>query len=150
MSSGAEPDVDRDLAMLTYEIAALVGMGGPTAFDAMAALASERMSSPSDPPRLAATPRIDLAGCSWTGSYAAVDGGPHRSMGLDVDFVDGLAFEGAGHWPNVTTSIRGRLQSVPVAREDRAVWAQVSSLATRPLCALRSPTARSRVPARLS
>jgi hypothetical protein len=89
MSSGAEPDVDRDLAMLTYEIAALVGMGGPTAFDAMAALASERMSSPSDPPRLAATPRIDLAGCSWTGSYAAVDGGPHRSMGLDVDVVDG-------------------------------------------------------------
>jgi hypothetical protein len=140
LSTGSEADVDRDLAMLTYEVAMRVGMGGPAAAEAMGHLARTRTSQPiaaSPAARPAASP-ANLAGCAWRGVYASMSDGSSSPMALSIESDDGDAFRGATYWPgNASTAIAGQREPLLDTTAGRDIWAQVSQLAVRPLSALR-------------
>jgi hypothetical protein len=143
LSLGTEPEIDRDLALLTYEIGMLLGEAGSAAVDEMARLSTESLDSTdrvTSPGPSAAAPAVPgLAGQSWRGHYAAVAGGARRSMVLSIETADRAAIHGQIRWPdeNAVTALDGRLLTTMSAASDPATWARALASAQQPLCTLR-------------
>jgi hypothetical protein len=111
LSLGTEPEIDRDLTLLTYELATTIRHTSPEITTEMESIL--RHIAP-DPERLGNSPRrlrsIELLFRTWTGNYGPIGGTPNRRMLLSIDTYEGDAFRGHAIWPGqrvVTTAIEG-------------------------------------------
>jgi TIR domain len=140
LSHGTEPEIDRDLALLTYELATILGELNPGAAADMAQLASIPADS-------AGTLRQDLVGVpaaadplvgrSWVGHYMAVAGGSRQSMRLTVDAVDGVNLRGQITWADraAITLITGTILDPDEAQTND--WIEVRKRSTSPRTCIR-------------
>jgi hypothetical protein len=128
LSLGAEAEIDRDLALLTYELGLLLGYVGSAAVDDMAQLSSESRYATAGVTRqvsfapVAAVP--GLIGRSWRGRYASVAGGTSRSMIVSIESADGTAVHGQIRWPDdhAVTALDGQLVTTLSAAHDPDTW----------------------------
>ena len=115
LSLGSEPQIDEDLAKLTYELGALVR---PPIWDL-------ESSSPAPPRPTKRVPRREvngqveaarLSGTSWKGTYGPVGGDRNQSVGLFVDRLNGDRLTGTMQWgaldgtPRTSTKITGTVR----------------------------------------
>lgn len=102
LSLGPEPQIDQDLALLTYEIADLIGRG---------IIAMAPVPEPESPGQPARRPprsgkaqvnglsgRAVVAGMSWRGTYGPVGGTPNQSVDLFVDTLKDDVMTGRMEW----------------------------------------------------
>ena len=139
LSWGRDPEIDRDLAMLTYEIGMLLRKAGPGALGDMYRLSAELATR--SPAYQARTPRagpIPLAGRAWRGHYSGVNDDLGRQMDLEIESDDGVDFRGRIDWGEAgETTVEGSVRATPSPLEDGRAWALSIRQAERPLCGLR-------------
>jgi hypothetical protein len=142
LSLGTEPQIDQALAMITYELAVLVGQAGREAGREMDRLLTstteEAIVRNSDEPRMP-----DLGGGSWTGRYGPQGGSSNRIMKLSVESPVQGTFNGRVQWsdivgdmPRTTTLVEGTVNSIGTASVPEEIWSELLDKADEPVLQL--------------
>jgi hypothetical protein len=108
LSLASEPEIDRDLALLTYEVAALVsqlpGRSESADTEEMRATTAPQPDRTMSRARRVRPSGRQFAGGFWEGRYGPVDQSPNRAMQLVIDRVTGDRCSGRTIWPGAITT----------------------------------------------